>query len=269
VPVREAGSDQRRRSAGRHDRYSAPTTSISRYGIAGSRCPSSWQALKWVANQARVAAQDVCLRANDFITSRSVCRRLGFEDGDRSGLIQAFVPPPRCFVQIKKRRMRLPCSRHATAPRHLSCIASMKTCALTRCQFVPPALLNLETRPTGSGGDGDDLCIGREATNCLLRAGNMAVDTDLKDTPARAQQGHLRIWLDLADEVRRRTGARFIVSLAAVFDFDAHRLSSFACFAILAQGLSPVFRDAARPRETTATGGCIHRRPPVSPVTEG
>jgi len=80
-----------------------------------------------------------------------------------------------------------------------------------------------------SGHRGDDLCIGREATNDLLRAGNTAVDADLKDAPAQTLQGDLRILPDLADELRRRTGARFIVSLAAVFDFDAHQPPSFAC----------------------------------------
>jgi len=73
-----------------------------------------------------------------------------------------------------------------------------------------------------SGHDGNDLCIGREATDCLFGAGNTVVDADLKYAPARAPQCHLRIWSQLVDEVRRRTGARFIVSLAAVFDFDAH-----------------------------------------------
>jgi len=57
----------------------------------------------------------------------------------------------------------------------------------------------------------------------------VVIDADLKDAPARALQGHLRIWPDLADELRRRTGARFIVSLAAVFNFDAHRLPSMVC----------------------------------------
>jgi NAD(P)-dependent dehydrogenase (short-subunit alcohol dehydrogenase family) len=79
-----------------------------------------------------------------------------------------------------------------------------------------------------SGHGGEDLGIGREATDALLRAGNTIVDADVKDAPSRALQGYLRIWPDLADELRRRTGARFIVSLAAVFDFDAHRLPSFA-----------------------------------------
>jgi hypothetical protein len=76
---------------------------------------------------------------------------------------------------------------------------------------------------------GDDLCIGREVTGGLLGAGDTVVNADLEDTPARALQCHLHIGPYFANEVRRRTGARFIVSLAAVLDFDAHQLSSFAC----------------------------------------
>jgi hypothetical protein len=77
--------------------------------------------------------------------------------------------------------------------------------------------------------DADDLGIGGEPAKRLLEAGYTVVDADLKDAPTGPPQCHLRIWSDLADETRRRTGARFIVSLAAVFDFDAHRLPSFAC----------------------------------------
>jgi hypothetical protein len=74
----------------------------------------------------------------------------------------------------------------------------------------------------GLGREGNDLCIGRKATNFLLRVGKTVVDADLEYTPARALQCYLRTWSELADEIRRRTGARFIVSLAAVLDFDAH-----------------------------------------------
>jgi hypothetical protein len=73
-----------------------------------------------------------------------------------------------------------------------------------------------------SGHGGRDLCIGRKAPYFLLRADNPVVDADFKGAPARAPQCHLRIRSKLADKVRRRTGARFIISLAAVFDFDAH-----------------------------------------------
>jgi hypothetical protein len=73
-----------------------------------------------------------------------------------------------------------------------------------------------------SGHGGRDLCIGRKAPNFLLRADDPVVNADFEDAPARAPQCHLRIRSKLADQVRRRTGARFIISLAAVFDFDAH-----------------------------------------------
>jgi hypothetical protein len=66
-------------------------------------------------------------------------------------------------------------------------------------------------------------------TGGLLGAGDTVVDADLEDTPTRALQCHLRTGPDFANKVRRRTGARFIVSLAAVLDFDAHQLPSFAC----------------------------------------
>jgi hypothetical protein len=91
------------------------------------------------------------------------------------------------------------------------------------------------------GHEGFDFSIGRKTTGCLLRIGNTIVDTDLKYTPARALQRYLRLWSEITDEVRRRTGARFIVSLAAVADFDAHQLASFACQPpILAQDVSRV-----------------------------
>jgi hypothetical protein len=75
-----------------------------------------------------------------------------------------------------------------------------------------------------SGHDADDLGIGGEPAKRPLGAGYTVVDADLKDAPTGPPQCHLRIWSDLADKVRRLTGARFIVSLAAVLDFDAHRL---------------------------------------------
>jgi hypothetical protein len=88
-----------------------------------------------------------------------------------------------------------------------------------------PWLLWIRTSAsTDSGHDADDLGIGGEPAKRLLGAGYTVVDADLKDAPTGPPQCHLRIWSDLADEVRRLTGARFIVSLAAVLDFDAHRL---------------------------------------------
>jgi hypothetical protein len=76
-----------------------------------------------------------------------------------------------------------------------------------------------------SGCDADDLRILGEPTERLLGNGHTAVDADLKNTSAGPQQCHLRIWPDLADQVCRLTGARFIISLTAVLDFDAHRFA--------------------------------------------
>ena len=73
-----------------------------------------------------------------------------------------------------------------------------------------------------SGHDANDLGIGGESAKRLLGAGYTVVDADLKNAPTGPLQCHLCIWSDLADEVRRLTGARFIVSLTAL-DFDAHR----------------------------------------------
>jgi hypothetical protein len=61
-----------------------------------------------------------------------------------------------------------------------------------------------------SGHDAHDLGIGGEPAKRLLGAGYTVVDADLKDAPTGPPQCHLRIWSDLADEVRRLTGARFI-----------------------------------------------------------
>ena len=99
------------------------------------------------------------------------------------------------------------------------------TSRLVPCTTRGPSLLCVRnlTR-TDLGHEGFDFSIGGETTGCLLRVGNTVVDTDLKCTPARALQHDLRLWSQIADEVRRRTGARFIVSLAAVVDFDAHQL---------------------------------------------
>jgi hypothetical protein len=50
----------------------------------------------------------------------------------------------------------------------------------------------------------------------------MIVDADLEGAAAGSPQRHLRVRSDLADEVRRLTGARLIVSLTAVFDLNVH-----------------------------------------------
>lgn len=97
-----------------------------------------------------------------------------------------------------------------------------------------------------SGYDADDLGIGGKPAKRLLGAGYTIVDADLKDAPTGAPQYHLRIWSDLADEVCRLTGARFIVSLTAVLDFDMHWLSSFVGEAVVvAQGATSVSPGAA------------------------
>src|SRR5262245_39571154 len=153
-------------------------------------------------------------------------------------------------------------------------MASNETCGLRRCP--PPQYRRTKTyRGSESrlrqnlGHDANDLCIGREATNCLFGPSNSVVDADLKGPPTRAPECHLRIWSDLADEVRRRTGARFIVSLPAVLDLDAHRLPSFRLWTtILTQDLSRVSRDTAcrRGRKSTATSAPLPflRRLPIS-----
>jgi hypothetical protein len=58
----------------------------------------------------------------------------------------------------------------------------------------------------------------------MLGEGYAVLDADIKDAATGPPQRHVRTWFQLADEVRRLTGARFIASLAAVFDFDVHRL---------------------------------------------
>ena len=73
-----------------------------------------------------------------------------------------------------------------------------------------------------SGQKADDFGIRGEPANRLFGKGHAAVYADLERTPTRPPQCHLRIWPGLAQQIRRRTGARFIVSLAAVFDFDPH-----------------------------------------------
>ena len=80
---------------------------------------------------------------------------------------------------------------------------------------------------TDSDHDTDDLGIGGKPAKRLLGAGHAVVDVDLKDPSTGPPQRHLRIWSDLTDELRRLTGARFIVSLTAILDFDAHWPPSF------------------------------------------
>jgi hypothetical protein len=50
----------------------------------------------------------------------------------------------------------------------------------------------------------------------------VAVDANFEDAAARPPQVYLRRGPQLGDQFFRLTGARFIASLTAVFDFDLH-----------------------------------------------
>jgi hypothetical protein len=78
----------------------------------------------------------------------------------------------------------------------------------------------------------------------VLGASYTVVDADFKNATTRSPQRYLCIGSMLADEIRRLTGARLIVSLPAVLDFDAHRLQSFLGGAVAGGGdpSSPRFR---------------------------
>jgi hypothetical protein len=54
----------------------------------------------------------------------------------------------------------------------------------------------------------------------------LPVNDDFKHAIAGPLQRNLGGWVLLLDEFARRTGARFIASLAAVFDFNLHLLRS-------------------------------------------
>lgn len=73
--------------------------------------------------------------------------------------------------------------------------------------------------------DADDLCVGREAVLLVLGIGDFAVDANVEDATFAADQSDLQSRFGLLYDPSRRTGARFIVSLAAIFDFDVHDLS--------------------------------------------
>jgi len=62
----------------------------------------------------------------------------------------------------------------------------------------------------------------RKLTGRLLGISEPAVHRDLEDAAARPSQAHLRGGLGLKNRIPRRTGAWFIASHAAVFDFDLH-----------------------------------------------
>ena len=73
-----------------------------------------------------------------------------------------------------------------------------------------------------SGDTVGDLVAGREAAGRLLRERKPAVDAYLEDAAARALQAHVGRRLQFEDLVPRRTGARLIASLTAIFDLDFH-----------------------------------------------
>jgi hypothetical protein len=112
--------------------------------------------------------------------------------------------------------------------------------AAVRCERQPPI--------SGDSGHGaDDLGIGGEPAEGLLGAGYAVVDADLKDAPTGRLQRHLRVRPGLANELRRLTGARFIASLTAVSDLDAHRLPSVVwAAAVIPQSPAPVSPGTAR-----------------------
>jgi hypothetical protein len=67
-----------------------------------------------------------------------------------------------------------------------------------------------------------DLFARRKATGSLLREREPAIDANFEDAAARPPQAQLRRGSQLGDQFPRLTGARFITSLAAVFDLDCH-----------------------------------------------
>jgi hypothetical protein len=69
------------------------------------------------------------------------------------------------------------------------------------------------------------LLICRKSSGRLLRVGDPTIDFDFKNTAARPAQIDLCRRLQSQDHVPRRTGARFVASLAAVFDLDFHELA--------------------------------------------
>ena len=78
------------------------------------------------------------------------------------------------------------------------------------------------TRPGRLADCAEYLLVCREPAGRLLRVGQPAVHSDLKDTAPRSAQRNLRVRPGIAKRFCRRTGARFVASHAAIFDFDLH-----------------------------------------------
>jgi hypothetical protein len=73
-----------------------------------------------------------------------------------------------------------------------------------------------------SGETAGNLFAGRKATGRLLRVCQPAVNANFEDAATRPPQAQLRRGPQLFDQFPRLTGARFIASLAAVFDLNFH-----------------------------------------------
>jgi len=66
------------------------------------------------------------------------------------------------------------------------------------------------------------LFVAGEATSRFLRERKSAIDLDLKRAPAGSAKIDVRRGAQFEDQFPRRTGARLIASLAAIFDLDLH-----------------------------------------------
>jgi len=91
------------------------------------------------------------------------------------------------------------------------------------CAYITLETIVQELDEWASPLDGvPHLLICRESSGRLLRVGDPAIDFYFKDTAARPAQIDLCRRLQSKDHVPRRTGARLVASLAAVFDLDFH-----------------------------------------------
>jgi hypothetical protein len=61
-----------------------------------------------------------------------------------------------------------------------------------------------------------------EAARRLLRERESAINPDLEDAAAGAAKTDVRRGSPFEQQIPRRTGARFVASLTAVFDLDFH-----------------------------------------------
>src|SRR5579859_7894678 len=68
-----------------------------------------------------------------------------------------------------------------------------------------------------------DFVVARKPARRFLGERESAVDLDFENAAARSAKRYLRRGLPFEQQIPRRTGARLIASLAAVFDLDLHR----------------------------------------------